>query len=130
MNIFAGNFSIEKDVEVPEIDYDIVKISPGNFFIMGGSEEIETSTQVLEFIESIFGKTLTHDMSIDTEDAVEILSTEYEDGCYECVSFEWPHIAIWDIIERFADSGEVASIREAEASSRYGNKIIKADFLY
>ncbi len=130
MNIFAGNFSIEKDVEVPEIDYDIVKISQRNFFIMGGSEEIETSKHVLEFIESIFGKILAYDISIDTEEELEILSSEYEDGCYECVSFEGPHVSIEDILERFADSAEVACIREAGESKRYANKIIKADFLY
>lgn len=130
MNIFAGNFSIEIDIEVPEIDYDIVKISPKNFFIMGWSEEIETSAQVLEFIESIFGKTLTHDISIDTQEEVEILSSEYEDECYECVSFEWPNVSLQDIVERFADSWEVAVIREAEKSKQYGNRVVKADFLY
>ena len=130
MNIFAGNFSIKKDVEVPEIDFDIIKISPGNFYIMGGSEEMENSEHVLEFIESIFWKTLSYDISIDTEEEVEILSSEYEDGCYECVSFEWPNVVISDIIERFADSGEVACVRESKTSERYGNKIVKADFLF
>ncbi len=130
MNIFAGNFSLEKKVKAPDLDFDIVQTSENSYFIMWADESLTSSKDVIEFIEQNFGKTRTHDISIEWEDELEIISSEYEIGAYECVSFQWANVTYEDILERFADSSEAVCIREAEQSDIYENRIIKVDFMY
>lgn len=130
MNIFAGNFSLEEKTQTPELDFDIVQTGEKSYFIMWAEEWLDSSEQVASFIQRYFGKLSTHDISIEWEDALEIISSEYEVGAYECVSFEWPTVEFDDILERFAGSSEAIVIRETEESKIYGNKIIRVDFLY
>ena len=61
---------------------------------------------------------------------LEVISSEYEVGTYECVSFEGPEVEFDDILERFAASSEAITIRQAEESKTYGNRIVRVDFLY
>jgi len=130
MNIFAGNFSISEPIATPDLDLDIVKTSETSYFIMGADEEISNSQGIVTFLETHFWKLESYDISIEWEDALEILASEYEWEVYECVSFEWPNVEFEDILERFAESEEVIVVREAETSRKYGSKIIKVDFLY
>ena len=53
-----------------------------------------------------------------------------KDGLYEVASFESPEMDMRNIVERFQDSFEVICVREAEESEKFGNRIIKADFIY
>lgn len=130
MNIFAGNFSLEEKTQTPELDFDIVQTGDKSYFIMWAEEWLSKSKEIVSFIERYFGKITTHDISIEWEDELEIISSEYEVGAYECVSFEWPNVDFDWILERFADSSEAIAIREAGESKIYGNKIIRVDFLY
>ena len=130
MNIFAGNFSLKEKIETPDLDLDIIQTSETSYFIMGADEEIKTSTQLKEFLEKNFWEIKSCDISIEGEDKLEILASEYEWYVYECVSFEWPNVDFHDILERFAEWGEVVVVREAEVSKKYWNRVIKADFLY
>ena len=130
MNIFAGNFSVVKETQLPELDLDIIQTWARSYFIMGADEEISSSEGVKKLIEKYFGEVETIDISIEWEDELEIISSEYEQWVYERVSFEWPQTSFWDILERFAESAEVICVREAQDSLKYGNRIIKADFIY
>lgn len=130
MNIFAGNFSIQEEVEIPDIDFDIIKTSSTSFFIMGADETIWDSKSLETFLKDQFWNLLSIDMSIESEDRVEILSPEYEGEVYECVSFEWPNVNFEDILERFVETPEAICVREAQESKKYKNKLIKVDFLY
>ena len=131
MKLFAGNFTLKDPIDIPPLDYDIIKIDENNYFIMWGSEEFESSHDVIVFLRETLWE-LTHgDISIDGEDMLEILGQElYEQGSYECVSIEWPYIDFAEILERFAESGEVICVREAWVSQKYANRIVKVDFIY
>ncbi len=131
MKLFAGNFTLKDPIDIPPLDYDIIKIDENNYFIMWGSEEFKSSHDVIVFLQETLWE-LTHgDISIDGEDMLEILGQElYEQGSYECVSIEWPYIDFTEILERFAESGEVICVREAWVSQKYANRIVKVDFIY
>jgi hypothetical protein len=90
MDIFAGNFSVEKKIAFPDLDYDILQTGETSYFIMGADESIKTSDDVLAFLSKEFGTVVMHDICIETEDTLEVVSSEYEAGSYECVSFEGP----------------------------------------
>ncbi len=131
MNIFAGSFSLkDTTTEIENSDFDLVSAENGTYFCMG-EIELGTSKEVLEYFTKEFGEILCYDISISTEDEIEICSEEYfTDGVYECVSFEGASIDIETLSERFEWVDEVISIRQAEQSKRHNNRIIKVDFLY
>ncbi len=133
MNIFAGNISLVWNlIQAPDLDYDIITLSPRNFFIMWGTEEFHSPEALRTDLEASFWPIEVFDISLDSDNGtVEILSEEYpEDGVYECVSFEGPDVNMQDVIERFSDSAELISVRESGVSKAFGNAIVKADFLY
>jgi len=130
MEIFAGNFLLKSSVTTPDIDYDILKTGEKSYFIMGADESIQSSQDAINFIKKEFWELEAYDISIETEDALEVISSEYETGSYECVSFDWPEVDFADILERFADSQEAVCVRECEVSKSYKNRIVKVDFIY
>lgn len=130
MILFAGKFSLEEKTDFPDIDFDLLQTGEKSYFIMGADASLETSAQVEVFLQTTFWKLSNCDISIESENALEIMSSEYEQGIYESVSFEWPNTTFNDIVERFAESEEIIVVREAETSLLYGNRIIKADFIY
>lgn len=129
MNIFAGNFTLEKSVEVPDLDFDIIKTSDTSYFVMWGDEEMKSSKEIITFLEKNFWKLISHDISIDSECELEILMAETEWEAYECTTFSWPNTSFDDILERFAESDEAICVREWK-TSQYGNREVVVDFLY
>ncbi len=130
MEIFAGNFSLKSKIKTPDIDYDLLQTGEKSYFIMGADESIASSSEAIEFLEKQFGELESYDISIESENALEVVSSEYETGDYECVTFEWPQVDFADILERFADSMEAVCVRECESSKIYHNTIVRVDFIY
>ncbi len=98
---------------------------------MGGSEEFSSLGEVVSLLETAFWELFSHDISVEGESRLEILGEDYEEnGAYECVTFEGPQVDFDDIIARFAESGEVLTVREIWVSNLYANPIVRVDFLY
>ena len=83
---------------------------------MGAEENISQIEDLISILESFFGNIESYDISLEGEEKIEVLSPEYEDGIYECVTLEGPEVQFEDVIERFAESEEVVCIREAGIS--------------
>jgi len=130
MEIFAWIFLLKNQTQTPDIDYDILQTGDKSYFIMGADESISSSADAIAFIEKEFWELETYDISIESEDSLEVISSEYESWDYECVSFEGTEVDFSDILERFADSMEAICVRECETSKTYGNKIVRVDFIY
>ena len=130
MKIFAGTISVKEKIETPELDFDILQTGEKSYFIMWADEKIKSSSWITNMLEELFWELETSDISIEWEDDLEILASEYEQGVYECVCFEWPELEFETVLERFADSEAVIAIRSAWVSKLYWNAIIKADFIY
>lgn len=133
MNKFAGTLTFTGEVEVNKIQdkHLVVKSQDSEYttiFLLGNtkyktSEELIKSYNIWELY--------AYDISISTEDNMTILNNEIDkEGLYEVASFESSEADLRDIIERFQDSFEVMCVREAEESEKFGNRIIKADFIY
>jgi len=130
MNTFAGNFTLrEGSVDTSKTEFDVVAAGKKTYFCMG-QIDITSSSELQKYLEEQFGDFVSHDLSLSTEDQIEVCSEWYDEGVYELVSFEWSDIDFETIAERFEEVEEVVVIREAQESERYGNKIIKVDFLY
>ncbi|MDD3646300.1 MAG: hypothetical protein PHH06_02730 [Candidatus Gracilibacteria bacterium] len=132
MNIFAGNFTLNGNRKI-DLDFDFVESiskTGDKIVFVFGETEVKTSKELLEYISSSVGEMKTYDLSISSEEKVEIINLAYEDGIYELATFEGEEVSFDEIYDRFKDFEEVVSIREVEISDRFGNKKIRVDFVY
>lgn len=131
MNKFAWNITIKWNPKV-DLDFDFVeslgKTGNKNIFVFGETDET-TKDWILKFFEEKF-EVLNSDLSIETEEKIEIIWESYEEWLYEVASFEWEEVDFKEIFERFEEFEEVVCVREAWVSEKFWNKIIKVDFVY
>lgn len=133
MNTFAWNILLEWNKVVQWIDFDYIESlskSWDKLIFLYWETDIKSSKELKESLENILGDFLQYDISISSEEKVQLLWEGYEEWIYELATFEWEQVDFNEILDRFRDFEEVVCIREAEASSRYWNKCIKVDFVY
>ncbi len=133
MNIFAWNITISNDIKIkPDFPFDFIESSKSpyrNLYIFWETD-FSTSQDLLNFLSSSIWKLESYDISISTEDKIEILPYDFEDSLYEVVSFEGEWVSFEEIKNRFSEHDAIFCIREAELSKKFWNKVIKADFVY
>lgn len=134
MNTFAWNITLNWNKVIPEsFDFyyieSLSKTGDKNLYIFGETK-IKTSKDLIKNFEESFWELKNYDISISSEDKVELFEYDYEEWMYELVNFEWEFIEYNEIKERFVDHDAIFSVREAETSNRFWNKVVKVDFVY
>ena len=134
MNTFAWNITLKWNKEISDdFKFDFVeslsKDWDKNLFVFWETD-LKTSEDVLSYLKDELGELLNYDISISSEDKIEVFPYDYEEWIYELTSFEWEYVDFNEIRERFLDHDAVFSVREAEVSKRFWNKVIKVDFVY
>ncbi len=134
MNRFAWNITLNWNKVVPqEFDYEFIeslsKIWDKNLYIFWETN-FKSSKDLVQYLENTFWKLKDFDISISTEDKIVLMDYDYEEWIYELASFEWEFTDFNEIKERFLDHEAIFSIREANISNKFWNKIIKCDFVY
>lgn len=131
MNKFVGTLTFTWKVDVEKINFKKLVIAWENTTLfLFWETEIDNSEALFQYFGG-FWELVNYDISLDTEDNISMLNTIIEpEGVYEMTSFESPEIDIRSISSRFLDSFEVISVREAEESEKFWNRIIKVDFIY
>jgi hypothetical protein len=134
MNQVVWTINLIENNKIPEsFDFDYVeslsKNWEKNLFIFGETE-IKTSKEFLEYCKKELWKITTFDISISSEDNILLEPYDYEEWIYEVASFEWEQVSFSEIKKRFEESDSFISIREAWISEKFGNKIVKVDFVY
>ncbi len=134
MNIFSGNITLKGNKTISddfEFDYiESLSKTWDKVLYVFGETEIKSSQELINFFKEKLGELLNWDISISTEDKIELLPYDYEEGIYELVSFEGEEVDFNEIKQRFEEHDAIFSIREAEISKRFGNRVIKVDFVY
>ena len=134
MNLIVWNFTLKGNKQVPKtFDFDIIEsISKtwNKIIYFFWEIEISSSKDFLKYLQKEFWEILNYDISISTEDKIELLPYDYEEWIYELVSFEWEEVNFEEILERFKEHDAIFSVREAEISKRFWNRVIKVDFVY
>lgn len=131
MNKFAWNVTIKWNPKV-DLDFDFVeslsKTWDKNIFFFWETE-LSSSLEIIDFLKEKF-EVLNFDITIETEEKIEIIWESYDEWLYEVATFEWEEVDFSEIFDRFEQFEEVVCIREAWISEKFGNKIIKVDFVY
>lgn len=132
MNIFSWNFTLKGNKKI-DLDFDFVETiskSWDKVVFVFGETELKTSKDLLLHIVEQVWELKNYDLSISSEEKVEIINLAYDDGIYELATFEWEEVSFQEIYDRFKDFEEVVSIREVEISDRFWNKKVRVDFVY
>ena len=133
MNIFAWNVTLDWNKIIDWLDFDYVQNLSKTwdkvvFFFW--DTELSKSSEILEMLREKLWEIKNHDISVSTEDKMELVNSTYEEWVYELATFEWEQVDFDEIMDRFWDFDEVVSVRESEISSKFWNKVIKVDFIY
>jgi len=88
------------------------------------------SDDIVKILKEQLWELKNYDISIFGEDKIELFDADYEEWFYELASFEWEMVDYNEICERFKDIENVASVREAEISERFWNRVVRVDFIY
>ena len=134
MNTFAWNITLNWNIEISKdfkFDYleTLWKSWDKNLYLFWETE-YKTSKEMIDFFTSVFWELKSYDISISCENKIELMPYDFDEELYEVVSFEWEEIDFNEIKERFKEHDAIFSIRECELSSKFWNKIIRADFIY
>lgn len=133
MNTFAWNIVLKWNKSIKWIDFDYVENLSKTWdkivFIFWDTK-LNKSSEIMQLLQDKLWDILSYDISISTEDKMDIINDTYEQWVYELATFEWEQVDFDEILERFWDFEEVVSIREAEMSSKFWNKVVKVDFVY
>jgi len=134
MNKAAWNITFEKKVKIDiENIFFVETINPDwtyNYFFYGKTYD-NTSQTILEKIEDkAKAKSVNHDISISTEDKIDIYFDEQIKWVYTIISIEWKEETYETVLEKFSESSDfIVSIRETENSPRFGNRVIRIDIV-
>lgn len=129
---FAWNITFKDEVDTKAIKYEFLETYMEDWTInvlVFWKTEKETSEAIIEEMKKAW-EIVDSDISIEKEDKIALLNNKVDWNIYELVSFEWIEVCYEEILERFVETTEIVSIREAWTSKKFWNKIIKADFIY
>lgn len=132
MNIFSGNITLEWNKKI-DLDFDYIENlskSWDKVLFVFWETELKNSQELQKMFEEKLGKIKNYDLTLSSENNLEIIGESYEEGVYELATFEWEEVSFEEIFDRFKDFEEVVCVREAEVSEKFGNKKIKVDFVY
>ena len=134
MNVFAWNITLNWNKQVPEdfkFDYleTLSKSWDKNLYLFWETD-YKSSKEMINFFVTSFWELKSCDISISSELKIEVMPYDFEEEIYEVASFEWEEVDFNEIKERFKEHDAIFSVREAEESSKFGNKVIKVDFIY
>ncbi len=135
MNYFAGSITFKWNIMLSfeKRTFNFVKNmtfdNNSNVYFFWETDK-KTSEELLDYFKNIISENIiSYDLSISTEDKVEILEDEQIDWEYNIMAISWINTTFEEVLENFQDWEEVICIRESEDSTSFWNKIIKVDVI-
>lgn len=134
MNKIAGTivykwFLDEEKLEALEYNCFDTPLETGNTTLLVFWETKSDVKKIKTELESLW-EVIHYDISHSDENRLMLLNKKIEWEVHESVSFEWIEAVYEAIIDRFAENYEVVAIREAEDSVKFGNRVVRVDFIY
>lgn len=134
MDHFAWSITFVWDVNLNFVNRsfnfvkNITKDWNSNVFFYWETDK-KSSEELLDFFKEAVWESICHDISIESEDKIEILDNDEVDWDYSVMAISWIENTFEEILDGFSEWEEVISIREAEDSKAFWNKIIKVDII-
>lgn len=135
MNTFAWNITFSWNIKIkfrnPTFRFvkNLTKDGDTNLFFYWETDLV-SSDQVLEYFKENLSKNIiSYDISISSEDKIEIYKDEELDGEYWILTLSWISNDFEDVVETFKNDPPVVCIREAENSKSFWNRVVKVDVI-
>lgn len=134
MNKVAWNITFEQKIKFEIKDIYFVESENINWtftYFFYWKTYINSSSELLKSLDEKANiNSINHDVSISTEDNIEVYQDRPIDWVYTITSIEWNEENFDSVIEKFAESSPfIVSIREVESSLRFWNRIIRIDIV-
>ncbi len=131
MNLIVWSITFEWGINIPKsFDFDVIetlsKTWDKNVYLFWETE-IESSKDFISMCKKEIWKIKNFDISISSENKIELLPYDYQEEIYEIISFEWEEVEFSEILEKLKDNESIFSVREAEVSEKFLNRIVRAD---
>lgn len=137
MNEIAGSITFKwiVDTHFSDIKFHSVKNNTldGNTNIyFYGKTNLASSKEFIDYISmTVGGEAISYDISISSEDTLNLYTEESIDGEYMLTSLEWISETFASACDKFEwSSPSIVAIREAGKSTLFWNKVIKIDIVY
>lgn len=135
MNSFAWSITFKWNVviKIKNKDFKIVKnltTAWNSNVYFYGETELKTKDELLKYFEENISKEiLAYDLSISTEDKVEILDLDEIDWEYSTMTISWIETDFLEVLESFEENEEVVCVREWKINELFWTKEIKVDII-
>lgn len=131
MNTFAGSITFDWQIDTKDLSFAHIINTCAlwqNIFVYGEGA-FASSNEVIEYIKQrISWDVLAVDISIETEDDIEVMTWETIPWKYRFIAFHG--MTMQDVSQEARQlSGNIISIREAEKSDKLGGRVIKIDII-
>ncbi len=134
MHKTAGNFTYEQQIkfDIEHLNF-VENLNPtGSYtYYFYGETYAKTSVDFLKEIQSYTKiRPINYDVSISSEDEIEIYTEKHIDWIYTIISIEWSAENFETVLDKFGDSSpHIVSIRETNNSKIFWNRVIKVDIV-
>lgn len=130
----AWNLTYEQQImfDIDHLNF-VENINPtGSYtYFFYGKTYNKTSIDFIKEIQSYTKlKPINYDVSISSEDEIEIYTEKQVEGLYTIISIEWSAEDFNTVLDKFKDSSPyIVSIRETNSSQVFWNRTIKIDIV-
>lgn len=134
MNKVSWNITFEQKIDFEIKDLFFVESQNQNWtftYFFYWKTYIDFSSEILQNLEQkAWLNSINHDISISTEDKIEVYIDDEIDWIYTITTIEWSEESFESVVEKFAwFSPFIVSIRESENSPIFWNRVIKIDIV-
>ena len=132
MYTFAWTITLSDNKKINlDIDYiEVLKKWKHKVIYLMWETNVKSVEELVDTLKEELWNIDSYEISFSKEQKVQVMSEIFDDWVYEVACFEWEEVEFKEIRERFVDTPEVVSVREAEFSDIFKNRKIKVDFLY
>lgn len=133
-NLFAWSITFKWNVVVKKSDdfnfvKNLTKNWDSNVFFYGNTD-LNSSQELLTYFKWYVSlEIISSDLSISTEDKIEIFDFEEIDWEYSFMTVSWIWNDFFDVLESFEENEEVVCVREAEINNIFWEKNIRIDII-
>ena len=135
MNSFAWSITFKWNVPLNIKTKDFVSIKnltivwDSNIYFYGETK-LNSKNELLDYFkENISSEIIASDLSISTEDKIEILDLDEIDWEYWLMTVSWIDADFDEVLESFSENEEVVCVREWEINKFFWTKDIKVDII-
>lgn len=125
----ALNIKDQRELKHFHIVKNLTKIWDTNIYFYGEIDLNSKQDIINYFRENISENIIDFEVSLSSEDRIEILDLDEIDWEYNTMTISWIETSFEEVLESFSENEEVVCIRESNLNKLFWTKDIKVDII-